>query len=559
MIGKRNRRYFGAFSFTFIYCWYDSYGRHFEDSPVASSLGASLAFTVKTLVSLSVIAGVAASLLLPWQRLVEQKRPLKILAHLMVFLPFYLFPLFPYRAPAILLSLLGGFCMGAVVARSAYTMFFEIMDVHPAQATVIGYIIIQLYVHLSDIVPLVAVPALYYALSAATLLAGAVLSYLRLDGEDMERRRVLPENRFWIADNWHILVMILMIQSCITLYAIFMTATQWQGPFGEALNIIPDILTLLFLALLGKRLTLVGSMLTFLTLFTGAISSFILFGANARIPMQFFMEPAYRIVDFMFIWILAVVFYTYGHSQIRLKACLTVFFGARFAGVIAFEALFAAVPPTAEAAYFSLLPAFFTALLLPSAQRALKSMEGQRAYAEGQRGPNVPLPPEREDVLDSLEALMRTLPEGTALTEGERTALCYLIAGQGIEMAAHFMDIPARRVQELNGAILEKFSVKSVFELMVLLGAAQADSAGRKSREELFDRYGLTEREREIAALLLSAEAIKNIASTLGVSQSTVSFHSKNLYRKCDIQSRSELSTLFAGTAPEHQKILKET
>lgn len=36
-----------------------------------------------------------------------------------------------------------------------------------------------------------------------------------------------------------------------------------------------------------------------------------------------------------------------------------------------------------------------------------------------------------------------------------------------------------------------------------------------------------------------------DIAETLSMSESTVKFHLKNIYAKCDVRTRSELSALF--------------
>jgi DNA-binding CsgD family transcriptional regulator len=70
--------------------------------------------------------------------------------------------------------------------------------------------------------------------------------------------------------------------------------------------------------------------------------------------------------------------------------------------------------------------------------------------------------------------------------------------------------------------------------------------------ERLFERYGLTRREREIAALLLSGEAVKSIARTLGVSHSAINFHSTNLYRKLEVQSRVQLIERFRWGNTDH-------
>jgi DNA-binding CsgD family transcriptional regulator len=239
-----------------------------------------------------------------------------------------------------------------------------------------------------------------------------------------------------------------------------------------------------------------------------------------------------------------VVFYTYGRHQLRLKACLTLFFAVRFGSLIILEALLAQGLPIAEGGFVILLPAFLATLLIPAAQRAIRSMEARRVYAEEQQGPNIPLPSERSDVLSACDDLIQALPEGVVLDDDERTALCYLIDGQDADVTAYFMKTSTRRVRELNANVFAKFGVKSSHELIMELGAMRT-RAGRENREALFERYNLTAREREIVTLLLSGEAMKNIAGTLGISQSTVNFHSTNLYRKLNVQSRVQLMERF--------------
>jgi DNA-binding CsgD family transcriptional regulator len=551
---KKRRSLFGALSFTLIYCWYDVYWRHFEDSPVAASLR-SWGFSheaLTALVAVGVVAGVVAALCAPPMKSVLQKHPLKIILHIFAFMPFQMFTLCSDSVSVAMLGLLGGFCIGAVTGRAFYSMFFEIMDIHPAKVVVVGYAIIQTYIHISDIAPLGAIPHLYYLLEAATLIGGLALSCLRSDGEEIERRRVLPENRFHLIGALPIFAMIALIQTCLTLYSSVILPQTAEKPFDDEINIIYSIARLLFLALFGRKLTLVGTLTAFLALFTGGIGSFIILGEGARMAMQFFMEFAYGLLDFLFVWLLATVFYTYGRDQARLKACLIVFFSVRFATIVACDNLLSPTSSVQTTAFFALLSALVTALLIPSAERVMKGMEAQRAYAEGQEGPDVPLPTERPGVLDRCAELMETLPAGISLTEDERAALAYMIDGQDVDVTAHFMNIPHRLVLDLNNSVLKKFGVESTGALLIRLGAALRSKAdGWESRETLFDHYGLTGREREIAVMMLSAEPAKNIADSLGVSQSTIMFHSKNLYRKLNIQSRAELFNLFAVSAYE--------
>ena len=51
----------------------------------------------------------------------------------------------------------------------------------------------------------------------------------------------------------------------------------------------------------------------------------------------------------------------------------------------------------------------------------------------------------------------------------------------------------------------------------------------------------LSNREREVAELLLQGKSNKLIASSLGISVRTVEFHLKNIYAKFQVSSRIEL------------------
>jgi len=60
-------------------------------------------------------------------------------------------------------------------------------------------------------------------------------------------------------------------------------------------------------------------------------------------------------------------------------------------------------------------------------------------------------------------------------------------------------------------------------------------------------RYGLTPREVEVGFLTAQGFSCSYIADKLVVSESTVRFHQKNLYRKFDVHSRNEFIE-FVGT-----------
>ena len=60
--------------------------------------------------------------------------------------------------------------------------------------------------------------------------------------------------------------------------------------------------------------------------------------------------------------------------------------------------------------------------------------------------------------------------------------------------------------------------------------------------------HGLTPREKEVAALIMQGRSKSYIAETLFISENTVKYHSKNLYRKIGINSKGELLDLCYKT-----------
>lgn len=72
--------------------------------------------------------------------------------------------------------------------------------------------------------------------------------------------------------------------------------------------------------------------------------------------------------------------------------------------------------------------------------------------------------------------------------------------------------------------------------------------AGGNSIQAAFDSFGcqlLTDREREVAHMILRGHSAKSTASELGISPETVRMHRKNLYLKLEINSQSELFARF--------------
>lgn len=75
----------------------------------------------------------------------------------------------------------------------------------------------------------------------------------------------------------------------------------------------------------------------------------------------------------------------------------------------------------------------------------------------------------------------------------------------------------------------------------------EARNALKAHRERLMEPYGLTEREREVALLILDGYTMKGVAESLFITERTVKFHSKNAYDKLGVSSKRELIQLLAG------------
>ena len=69
----------------------------------------------------------------------------------------------------------------------------------------------------------------------------------------------------------------------------------------------------------------------------------------------------------------------------------------------------------------------------------------------------------------------------------------------------------------------------------------------QKKNTDLSDSH-LTEREKEILQLLIKGNSYKEIASTIFISVETLNSHIKNIYRKLNVHSRSELSAKYGNS-----------
>jgi DNA-binding CsgD family transcriptional regulator len=81
--------------------------------------------------------------------------------------------------------------------------------------------------------------------------------------------------------------------------------------------------------------------------------------------------------------------------------------------------------------------------------------------------------------------------------------------------------------------ILRKKAYKKLMKI-----AQEAKSSAPKM---VFENASLTDREKEIGSLLLSELKMKQIASVMKIAYTTADFHAKNLYKKLEVEGRTEL------------------
>ncbi len=72
---------------------------------------------------------------------------------------------------------------------------------------------------------------------------------------------------------------------------------------------------------------------------------------------------------------------------------------------------------------------------------------------------------------------------------------------------------------------------------------------GHQAMEQNLSNYGFTNREKEIATLLIQGTSYQDIADQLHISMPTVKTHASNIYRKGQVKNRAALILLLSQTA----------
>lgn len=126
----------------------------------------------------------------------------------------------------------------------------------------------------------------------------------------------------------------------------------------------------------------------------------------------------------------------------------------------------------------------------------------------------------------------QTYPLTWALTN--RDYGIFLLEQQDFEKAETMLRHALTTLEELGAAAYVASTRKQL---------ERAIEQNRKSRDDVLT--SMTQREREVAALLADGHSNRSIAERLVVSQSTARFHVSNILRKLQLNSRAEVAMLF--------------
>ena len=83
--------------------------------------------------------------------------------------------------------------------------------------------------------------------------------------------------------------------------------------------------------------------------------------------------------------------------------------------------------------------------------------------------------------------------------------------------------------------------------LMLFISQQKDTGSSELTRDALFEEFGLTAREREIALMLAEGLSYKEVSAALFISLSTVQTHVTRIYTKAGVNSKTELSMKLRG------------
>jgi DNA-binding NarL/FixJ family response regulator len=108
-----------------------------------------------------------------------------------------------------------------------------------------------------------------------------------------------------------------------------------------------------------------------------------------------------------------------------------------------------------------------------------------------------------------------------------------------------------------NGYLLKKDSPQKILDAVEAVYKGESPMNGmiaakvldyfqhQQQKDKELEDSNLTEREKEVLQLLIGGNSYKEIAGTLFISVETLNSHIKNIYRKLNVHSRSELAARY--------------
>jgi DNA-binding CsgD family transcriptional regulator len=140
-------------------------------------------------------------------------------------------------------------------------------------------------------------------------------------------------------------------------------------------------------------------------------------------------------------------------------------------------------------------------------------------------------------------------------TVGENENISYtgVPRGSGVFGDGDKWDNPDKAFRRMLAAIILPVLAVAVCVFVILRRRAYkklmkiAQEAKDAAPKMVFENASLTDREKEIGPLLLSELKMKQIASVMKIAYTTADFHAKNLYKKLEVEGRTELLTKARG------------
>jgi DNA-binding CsgD family transcriptional regulator len=451
-------------------------------------------------------------------------------------------------------AIMGAFCAGTVMCRSLYTALLLSENIHPSLIVAAVYTVFKTYIQAFELFPVLRSLPVYYVVGAPTLLVSLIF-FFPIDGDEMERRRVLPENKLRFSTIWPPLLFFILAQISFAYYEVMLFPKMPEQPLDYVLRLIPNTVVLLIFFIFGRKITVRGVLVTYAAVFTCAVLVFLT--GMGRVAAYMFTEPAYLFYDLFFFWLLISAFRMYGRNNTRLKLFISIDVALGVVVIMLAQLAFPLLPAVAVGAVPLFLIVVGSILLIPKVEQTIKNMDAQGEYAESRSERDVPLPDQREDILAARGALLQTLPPGVTLTAEEQITLAYLIDGQPSDVSAHFMDIPVSRVNTMIGDIVSKFGCKNKNELEAIMGAAQAGPDQRERMRKLLETEDLTQEERDVALLLVDGLSRSEIIRKLRLSSSDADKRIGAIRNK--ISGASDFERLIAAVANIYKLTGSET